>query len=135
MITVIRDRSGNIKTFSASPLESYNVALDETSEVLDISMVDYAGRFKLSIPPFEGGYAALHVIEFDAEVLLQTNLKVDTIDVDINGVVESVPIKDGLGKIILDLSTPGRFIIQPADRRQYCAAGNGYLIVEVLPNE
>lgn len=36
MITVIRDRSGNIKTFSASPLESYNVALDETSEVLDI---------------------------------------------------------------------------------------------------
>lgn len=135
MITVIKDKNGFIKTYSESPLEAYNVVLDETSELVDTTMVEYASRFKLSVPPFDGSYIPLHVIDFDAEVIVQTNLKLNTIDVSINGVVESVPIKDGQGKIILDLGTPGKYIIQPADRTKFCAAGCGYLVVEVLPNE
>ncbi len=133
MITIIRDNQGNIKTYSQSPLESYNVALDETFETMEIGLVQYAERFKLSAPAITGLLYASPGESVD--VIVSTNLKVHTVDVNVNGVIETVQIEDGVGVISLALDTPGLFILQPADRREYCAAGTGNLTVEILPNE
>ena len=74
MITIIRDNQGNIKTYSESPLESYNVALDETFETMDIGLVQYAERFKLSAPTITGLLYASPGKTVD--VIVSTNLKV-----------------------------------------------------------
>ena len=135
MITVIRDSAGNIKTYSESDLEQYNVTQDETFEKIDTTMIDYAGRFKLSVEGFEGQYFSCHATEFDVVVYLTTNTKATSIAIEINGLVEPVEIKDGIGKIILSADVPGMYVIQPFDRSAYCSAGNGIMVVEVLPNE
>jgi hypothetical protein len=56
-----------------------------------------------------------------------------TVDLDINGTIETLQLTNGEAEIILSTAVPGAYIIQPADRRTYAAAGQGTLTLEVLP--
>jgi hypothetical protein len=135
MISIVKDKDGNIKTFSESLLEDYNKSLGESIELLNTTLQEYSRRFMLSIEGITGQTFSIGMSEFDLTVIVSTNLDLVSVDVDINGVTETIPLTEGKGHIILSTYNPGTFIITPADRKTFCAAGNGLLVVEVQPNE
>lgn len=135
MISIIRDKDGNIKTFSNSILQDYNKSLGESTELINTTLLEYSQRFMLSVDGISGQTFTIGMSEFDLTILVSTNLDLVSVDVDINGVIETIPLTEGKGHLILSTYNPGTFIITPADRKTFCAAGNGLLVVEVLPNE
>lgn len=135
MLSIIKDKDGNIITFSESLLHDYNKALGESMELLDTTMSEYSQRFILSVEGVTGQTFSIGMSEFDLTVYVSTNLDLVSVDVDINGVIETVPLIEGKGHVILSPTNPGSFIITPADRKTFCAAGNGLLVVEVQPDE
>ena len=54
-----------------------------------------------------------------------------SVSLDINGLQETLLLINGMSALILSTHVPGTFIIQPADRVKYCAAGQAMLTVEV----
>ena len=135
MISIIRDKDGNIKTFSNSILQDYNKSQGESTELINTTLLEYSQRFMLSVDGISGQTFTIGMSEFDLTILVSTNLDLVSVDVDINGVIETIPLTEGKGHLILSTYNPGTFIITPADRKTFCAAGNGLLVVEVLPNE
>jgi len=133
MIAVIRDSAGNIKTFSDSPLDDYNLVMGETREIVDSTFADYSRRFMLQVGDTLGQTVYAKQGGEDVIVTVSTSLKIKSVDLDINGMVERVPLTDGQGHIVLDVACIGTFIITPADRKLFSAAGNGSIAVEVIP--
>lgn len=135
MITIVRDRDGNIKTFGDFTAEMYNQSLGESIETVPDSIEEYGKRLQLSVEGFIGQHFVCHVFDVDLIVNIKSSLPLSSIDLDINGLIDTVGLVQGVGSIILSVETPGMYIIQPADRKTFCAAGQGLLVVEVLPNE
>lgn len=134
VITVIRDSKNNIKTFSESTLDDYNLAMGETKEIVDSTFIEYSRRFMLQAAGVFG--QTVHAIQGgdDVTVGVSTSLSMDAVDLNINGTIERVPLTAGMGEIVLSTANAGVFVITPADRTMFCAAGNGILTVEVVPN-
>ncbi len=132
MITVIRSKDGSIKTFSERPFLGYNLALGETMQLIDTDFVEFAQRFTLTCMGRSG--ETIQVKQGDPALSVQVSCPgAHTVSVDVNGSIEILTLSDGVAEILLGTDVPGTFIIQPADRTQYCAAGNGLLVVEVQP--
>lgn len=132
MITVVRSKDGKIKTFSDGANNDYNQSLGETIERIDCSMEEYASRFKLSCNGVSG--ETLQVRQGSGDLLVQLNTKESSpIELSINGLLETVQPANGVAAISLSTEVPGLYIIEPADRSKYCAAGEGLLVIEVLP--
>ncbi len=133
MAYILKDKDGNILSFGESSFIP-NLSTGQTMEYSDISFYEYARRLVLS----HAGQTGLTVKAYqsgpDVQVDVSTSLPVETIDLDINGVKETVIIEGGKGKLLLSTAQPGLFVVTPADRKQYCTAGNGTLVVEVAPN-
>lgn len=132
MITVIRNADGTIKTFSENAENDFQFTRGETIELVDCSFTMYARRFSLSC---QGKSAELISARVGDPALIVT---VEcpgqpVVDLEINGSIESVNLVDGIGQIQLSTIEPGLFLIQPADRKTYAAAGNGLLSIEVIP--
>ena len=51
---------------------------------------------------------------------------------NINGLEEIVPLMDGKGTLNLSCEMPGTFVIAPAERTKFCAAGEALCVVEVM---
>ena len=132
MITVIRDSAGNIKTYSESTLDDFNLALGESREMINSTFIEYSRRFMLQAAGYMGQTVYAKQGGDDVTVGVSTSLRMDAVDVDINGTIERVPLTDGLGEIVLSTENIGQFIITPADRKMFCAAGNGILVVQVI---
>ena len=132
MITVIRDSAGNIKTYAEHALDDYNFAMGETRDTVDSTLLDYSQRFMLQAAGVLGQTVYVKQGGDDVTVGVSTSLRMDAVDVDINGTIERVPLTDGLGEIVLSTENIGQFIITPADRKMFCAAGNGILVIEVI---
>ena len=100
----------------------------------DLSFYDYSRRLVLS----HNGQSCITVQAYqsgpDVQIDVVTSLPLSTIEIDINGTVESVPLVEGKGKIMLSTANPGIFILSPADRKTFCAAGQSVIVVEVAPN-
>lgn len=132
MISVIRAKDGTIKTYSARPFDHYNIALGETVELIDTDLIEYAQRFKLTCMGRSG--ETITVTQGDPALTVEVSCPgAYTVSVDVNGSIETLTPIDGVAEILLGTDVPGTFIIQPADRTQYCAAGVGLLVIEVLP--
>jgi hypothetical protein len=132
MITVVRSKDGSIKTFAERPFESYNLALGETMELIDTDFAEFAQRFTLTCMGRSG--ETITVRQGEPAVTVQVSCPgAHTVSVDVNGSIETLTPINGVAEILLGTDVPGTFIIQPADRALYCAAGNGLLVVEVLP--
>ncbi len=132
MISVIRAKDGTIKTYSSRPFDNYNIALGETMELIDIDLIEYSQHFKLTCMGRSG--ETIQVKQGDPALTVQVSCPgAHTVSVDVNGSIETLTPIDGVAEILLGTDVPGTFIIQPADRTLYCAAGVGLLVVEVLP--
>jgi len=130
MIYIIRNPDGTIKTF-AQVGEDMILLPGETMELNSSSFVEYAQRFMLGC---QGKTAQLVTAKIgDPLLIVEVQCPGQTsVDLDVNGTVETVPLTNGIGQIQLSTQVPGIFILQPADRQTYAAAGNGLLTLEVI---
>lgn len=132
MISVVRDKDGNIKTFQQSLLEDYNRSLGESIEYVDASMSEYAGRFYLAC----NGRSGETILAYQSGPDLRIDVSCpgeEEVEVMVNNLREKVKLEQGKGHFLLSTANWGIFVIEPADRRKYCAAGNGKLCLEVMP--
>lgn len=131
MIYIIRNADGTIKSF-AQVGEDMILPPGETMELNPCSFVEYAQRFMLSC---QGKSAQLVTAKIgDPPLTVQVECPGQaSVDLDVNGTIETVTLTNGTGQIQLSTQVPGLFIIQPADRHTYATAGNGLLTVEVIP--
>ncbi|HOV06122.1 MAG TPA: hypothetical protein PLV27_02560 [Anaerolineaceae bacterium] len=135
MLTILRDSNGNIKSYAQSPLDDSNLVLGEWTETIQTTMEDYADRFRLSVVGVAGQYFSCKATGVEVIVSVQTSLSIPSVELDINGLIETIDLTNGQAYLRLSTETPGLFILQPADRQLFCAAGVGLLTVEVTPNE
>jgi hypothetical protein len=131
MTFIIRNSDGTIKTY-ASRGDDFILQPGETMDLSPLSMVEYAARFTLSAAGFAGDLIHVHVADPQVKILVSCPAQL-TVDLDINGTIETLQLTNGEAEIILSTAVPGVYIIQPADRRTYAAAGQGTLTLEVLP--
>ena len=130
---ILRDKDLNILTYS----ETSSVVDEQKGETLtffNFSFYEYSRRLVL----LHNGQSCITVQAYqsgpDVQIDVETSLPLSSIDIDINGTVESVPLVEGKGKIMLSTANPGIFILSPADRKTFCAAGQSVIVVEVAPN-
>lgn len=130
MTFIIRNADGSIKTF-AERSDDFVLTPGETIESSPLSFARYAQRFTLSSAERSGETIAAHVGDpvITVEVSCPEQLAVD---LDINGTIEHLELAQGKASLALSTEIAGAFVIQPADRKLYSAAGNGTLIVEVV---
>lgn len=135
MTYILKDKDKNILSYSETSF-ILDPASGESLEYIDQHIAEYARRlvlshggvscFCLSVQAQQGGP--------DVQVDVSTTLGVSVIELDINGTAEVVELEDAKGKLLLSTANPGIFIITPADRKTFCAAGCGSLVVEVVAN-
>lgn len=131
MIYILRNSDGTIKTYAQ---RGDDIVL-QPGEMLDLSpqsFYEYANRFTLKAQNQPGDLVRVHVGDPQVKILV-TCPGQSSVDLDLNGTVEAVQLTQGKAEISLSTAVPGLFIIQPADRRTYAAAGQGFITVEVLP--
>jgi hypothetical protein len=129
MTILIRNAQGEIKTFMETAaglvLES-----GETMEEVDLPLGVYAHRLRLLVGGRSG--ELIQATPDSGPVTVQVECPGEkTVALSINGQVESIPLVDGKGALTLGCDVPGTFVITPADRTKYCAAGEAVCIVEV----
>lgn len=130
---ILKDQDENILSYGET---SFYIQPESgmTMTFEDLSFYDYSRRLVLS----HNGQSCITVQAYqsgpDVQIDVVTSLPLSTIGIDINGTVESVPLVEGKGKIMLSTANPGIFILSPADRKTFCAAGQSVIVVEVAPN-
>jgi hypothetical protein len=129
MTILIRNAQGEIKTYTETAaglvLES-----GEAMEEVDLPLGVYAHRLRLLVGGRSG--ELIQAATDSGAIAVQVECPGEaTVALDINGLVESIPLVDGKGAVTLGTDVPGTFIITPADRMKYCAAGEAVCIVEV----
>ena len=130
MISVIRASDGTIKTFSERPNTYFNFALGETMELIDSTFEDYARRLIISHAGKSG--ETVSVKRGSGDILVDISCPGEQVlDLDINGLVDTVAIVQGKAVLTLSTEVAGVYVIQPADRKLFCPAGEGKLVIEV----
>lgn len=130
MIYIIRNPDGTIKNF-AERADDLRLNPGETLDLSSLTFAQYAQRFSLSVAGKCGETIKAHV--GDPEITVEVSCPEQlTVDLDINGTIETLQLTQGKATLQLSTAVPGVFIIQPADRRTYAAAGEGLLSVEVI---
>ena len=138
MTYILRDKDKNIITYGETSFFTH-LEPGQDMEYIDQPIAEYARRLVLS----HGGLSCYAVQAQqggpDVVVDVSTTLGVSVIELDINGTAEVVELEEtwissGKGKLLLSTANPGIFIITPADRKTFCAAGCGTLVVEVVAN-
>jgi hypothetical protein len=131
MIYILRNPDGTIKTY-AERGDDFTLQPGETMDLFPQSFTEYADRFTLKAQNQPGDLVRVHVADPQVKILVSCPGQ-PSVDVDLNGTIETLQLTQGKAEINLSTAVPGLFIIQPADRRTYAAAGQGFITVEVLP--
>jgi ssDNA-binding replication factor A large subunit len=130
MIYIVRNADRTIKTFLERG-DDYILQAGESMEISPLSFQEFAGRLRLSV----GGTAAQLIrVQKEAgpvEVQVEAPLAGE-VALRINDTVEVVTLQGGRGSLWLGSGEAGTFLIEPADRTSYCAAGEAILTVEVV---
>ena len=130
MTYIIRNADGTIKTFMQRA-DDLVLSPGETIETSPLPFLEYALRLFLSAGGVSGETISVAAGAPDVVVDVSCPLE-QAVDIDINGTIEHLVLDQGMGSLQLGTGVPGSFIIQPADHRAYCPAGNSILTVEVL---
>ncbi|GAP22248.1 hypothetical protein [Leptolinea tardivitalis] len=129
MTVVIRNAQGDIKTFMEQDAGTV-LETGETIEEIATPFTQYAHRLRLLVDGRGGelvkARAGIGTVIVQVECPGQ-----ESVQININGMVESVPLTDGLGAVTLSCETAGTFVLAPVDRKTYCAAGEAVCVVEV----
>lgn len=127
MIYIIRNANRTIKTFMERG-DDCVLQPGETLEMVNQSFIDYASRLRLSVNGRSCEMVQAAVGE-TVTVLVQAP-GCENIDLSVNGVTVNVPLTDGVGELAVTNAVPAQFLITPADRVTFCAAGEAVIGVE-----
>lgn len=126
---IIRNADASI-AFFAEKANDLVLAPGQVIEELQMSFAQYASRLVLSVDGISG-----QTVPFPAgegEVIVQVSCPGQaSVDLLVNDLLESVPLTQGRGELILSCQNPGVFVIAPANRQLYPAAGSSLLAVVV----
>ncbi|NPV75318.1 MAG: hypothetical protein HPY59_02980 [Anaerolineae bacterium] len=126
---VIRNADASI-AFFAEKASDLVLAPGQVVEELQMSFAQYANRLVLSVQGLSGQTVSFPAGE--GEVIVQVSCPGQaSVDLQINDLVETVTLTGGAGELILSCQNPGVFVIQPANRQLYPAAGSSLLAVVV----
>jgi len=133
MTYIIYNSDHTIKTFM-DYIADVPLAPGETFALTGQAFEEYAARFVLSCKGTSCNTVYAHVgdpaLEIDVSAPGQ-----ETVAVNVNGEPQTVPLTDGQGSFTLATDTPCTYLIGPADRQTFCAAGSGALLVVILSGE
>lgn len=130
MTIVVRDSEGMIKTFMESAA-GYIQEPGEKMEEVPVTFADYASRLRLFVDGRSG--ETVRVPAGEGTVTVRVECPGETIvTLAVNGEACEVLLQDGLGSLSLPRTAPGRYVITPANRVTYCAAGEAVSVVEVV---
>jgi hypothetical protein len=130
MTTVIRDSAGLIKTFMETSA-GYVPESGETMEEVAESFSEYARRLRIFVDGRSGETVRVPAGEGEVNVRVECPGET-TVSLAVNGEVKEVALEGGLGILVLSRNVPGRYVIAPADRVKFCAAGEAVNVVEVV---
>ena len=130
MTTVIRNSAGMIKTFMESAA-GYVPEPGETMEEVPVTFTEYAGRLRLSVDGRAGETVRVPAGEGTVTVRVDCSGEV-SVSLKVNGEAREVALENGAGGVELPCNTAGRYVIAPADRVKFCAAGGAVSVVEVV---
>ncbi len=127
MIYLIRNPDRTIKTFMERG-DDCSLQPGETLEVVNQTFVQYASRLRLLINGRSCEIVHATVGEtIQVQVLAPT---LDNIDLQVNEETVNVPLTNGEGELAFSAASPTQFLITPADRTTFCAAGEAVIGVE-----
>jgi hypothetical protein len=133
MAFIIRNAAGEIKTYmelAAGTVLEEGEILEETPQ----TFADYSKRLRISVEGTSG--EVVRVPSCSGIVTVRVDCPGQPgIALDVNGLVETLPLIEGTGGISLSREVPGMFIIRPADRTEYCSAGESLCMVLVEEQE
>ena len=102
----------------------------ETIEEVDMPFVAYAARLRLSVDGRRG--ELIRVPAGTGGVTVRVECPGEpAVRLTVNGEEREVALENGAGDLVLSCAQPGRYVIAPADRVRYCAAGEAVSVVEV----
>ncbi len=130
MTIVIRDSAGWIKTFMESSA-GYVPEPGETLEEVPVTFAEYAGRLRLFVDGRSGETVRVPAGEGTVSVRVDCPGEV-SVSLMVNDEEREIPLENGEGRVELPCDAAGRFVIAPADRVTYCAAGGAVSVVEVV---
>jgi hypothetical protein len=130
MINVIYDPSGEIRYYVEST-EGLILEPGETIQEINVTFEEFAARFTLS----HKGQTCQTVYAHAGDPPVEINVTAPgyaSASVDVNGQAQTIPLTNGAGTLFIPTSAPGRFALAPTDRRAFCAAGNGSILVVIF---
>jgi hypothetical protein len=130
MTMVIRNSTGEIKTFMETA-SGYVPEPGETMEEVPAPFAEYARRLRLSVGGRSGETVRVPVGVGPVAVRVECPGEAD-VSLRVNGELRVVALEDGAGSVELPYDVLGRFVIAPADRVTFCAAGEAVSVVEVV---
>lgn len=129
MIKVIYNPDGTIKTFFEGDA---NWQLEDGESLLELptTFEEYAARFVLSCQGKTCQTIYVPVGAPPVEVQISAPGQA-SVDVDVNGQAQTVPLSAGVGTLTLPTEAPALFALAPTDRVAFCMAGCGSILVVV----
>jgi hypothetical protein len=129
MVTILRNPDHTIKTYSEKGAD-FMLAPGEYLEEVEGSFAAYAGRLKISAGGCSGETLVLPAGTSAVEVRVTCPGR-GSVTLEINNEEKGVTLQDGAGSFQLPLEDGKSYLIQPHDRREFCAAGEALLAVVV----
>jgi hypothetical protein len=127
MIYLIRNADRTIKTFMERGDDSA-LQPGETLEVVNKTFIEYAARLRLSVNNRTCEMVQAAIGE-TVTVIVQAPGH-ESIDLLVNEQSVNVSLTNGEGELTLTNPIPVQFLIAPADRVNFCAAGEAVIGVE-----
>lgn len=128
---ILYGSDGAIKSFGVGDGSDWVLSPGETIEVLpNEELKSFEGRLILAADK-------LSIVadgKDEVAVTVSTNMKPPpaSIDLDINGFVESIALVDGKGQLLIIADAPGVITIKPVDQKTYPACGRGIISIEAV---
>ena len=129
---ILKDRFENILTYGETSF--YPLEEGQTIDFIETPFHEYARRLVLSINGVSGQTHTASQSGPDLMLQVQTTLNLGNIDLLINNVIRKVRLTAGAGSLSLTSAQPGIVVITAADRKVFCPAGAGVLVIEIQPN-
>jgi len=128
---VLKNKEGHLLTYGETSFP-YNAEKGETLAFVEQSMAEYSRRLVLSHKGSACFTVEAHQGDPAVVIDVSTTLDLPSVDLEVNGQLQTIPLVGGKGKLELSTAKPGVFIIRPADRKTFCSAGSSVIVLEVL---
>ncbi len=128
MIYILRSADGTI--VGVGERDDWLPTGGQTVEVCEGTLAAYSERFALSADRTTIRAGSDEVARVTVRAAASPPL--ESVEVRVNGQVQTVPLDGGVGVLTVQADAPGAVIVGPADPTRFCRAGRGTVVINVL---